>query len=386
MPRWLGTVLFVSTALIIWGGLNFYVYYRVAQCFDLGSRTRLVLKLAFVAFALAYLVGRFVENFVSARVAMPLMWTGAVWMGVFSITLSLLVLFDVWVWLPVWVLRRSAAIGPAIAESIARWGLASVLLTAVVLSAWGARTALAGPRLTELAFSSNTLPASLEGFTLVAASDIHVGDVVTKGYVHRLVEQIEALHPDLVVLIGDLSDEREGGDGSAFRELGSIRAKHGVLAVTGNHEFYSGAERQVRAIQAAGIPVLRQSHKLVDDALVVAGVDDPTFLRGKSHVAASIDQALQDRPRGLPVVLLAHQPLAVEHAAQSGVDLMLCGHTHGGQLPPFQFITGLAYSFLKGRYQVGKMLLYVNNGAGFWGPPIRVFAPPEIVRVRFTRG
>ena len=99
-----------------------------------------------------------------------------------------------------------------------------------------------------------------------------------------------------------------------------------------------------------------------------------------------MEQALKGRPQGLPVVLLAHQPVAVQHAADLGVNLMLSGHTHGGQIPPFQLLTGLAYPFLKGLYEVGSMRLYVNNGAGFWGPPIRVFADPEIVRVTLTAG
>jgi hypothetical protein len=303
---------------------------------------------------------------------------------VFAITLSTLVIFDVWVMLPVWVLKRSAAIAPATGVAIARWGLAAVLTLSISLSAWGARTALAGPKLTDLKLPIADLPASLEGFTIVAASDIHVGDVVTHGYLDRMVHQIDELHPDLVVLVGDLSDERNGGDGQAFRKMAAIRARHGVLGVTGNHEYYSGAERQVDAIQAAGIPLLRQSHRVIADSLVLAGVDDPAFSGGRAHAAASIDQALQGRPAGLPVVLLAHQPLAVHHAAELGVNLMICGHTHGGQLPPFQLLTGLAFPFFKGLYELGATRVYVNNGAGFWGPPIRLFADPEIVRFTLT--
>ncbi|MBI5536903.1 MAG: metallophosphoesterase [Deltaproteobacteria bacterium] len=384
MPRWLAALFFLSTALVVWGGLNLYVYFRVANGFDLGSKARLALKIGFVVLALAYLAGRLLESFVGDKIAAPLLWSGAVWMGVFSITLSMLVIFDVWVTLPVWVLKRSAVLTPAHGTAIARWGLAAVLALSAGLSAWGARTALAGPKLTDLKLPVAGLPASLEGFTIIAASDIHIGDVVTHGYLDRMVHQIDDLHPDLVVLVGDLSDERNGGDGTAFRRMAGIRARHGVIGVTGNHEYYSGAEKQVGAIEAAGIPVLRQSHRVVADALVVAGIDDPAFLGGRAQAAASMDEALKGRPQGLPVVLLAHQPIAVHHAAELGVSLMLCGHTHGGQLPPFQLLSGLAYPFLKGLYEVGAMRVYVSNGAGFWGPPIRVFADPEIVRVTLT--
>lgn len=384
MPRWIGAVLFLGTALIVWGGLNFYLYYRVANSFDLGSRTRLALKLAMVALALSYLVGRIVESFVSETAALAFTWPGAVWMGVFAVTLSALLAFDLWVSLPVWALRKSQAISPATAVAVTRWGMGAVIALSAVLCAWGARRALAGPRVTHLTAPVATMPSSLKGFSIVAASDIHVGDVVTHAYVDRLVQQINALQPDLVVLIGDLSDEREGGDGTAFRALGSIRSRHGVIAVTGNHEYYSGADKQIAAIEAAGIRVLRQGHVVIADAVVIAGVDDPAFGGGRARAAPNVDQALSSRPQHLPSVLLSHQPLAVEHAAQRGVDVMLCGHTHGGQLPPFQLLTGLAFPFLTGEHRIGGMTLYVNNGAGFWGPPIRVFADPEIVRLTFT--
>jgi len=226
------------------------------------------------------------------------------------------------------------------------------------------------------------MPPSADGFTLGVVSDIHVGDMVTHGYLDRLVRQLDEQQLDLVVLVGDLSDERNGGDGSAFDTLAHIHARHGVVAVTGNHEFYSGGEKVVRALETHGIGLLRNSNRVVADAFVLAGVDDPAFLpRGRSSAAMAIDWAMSGRKDGLPVVLLAHQPLAVQHAADLGVKLMLCGHTHGGQLPPFQFLSGLAYPFLRGLHRIGAMQLYVNNGAGFWGPPMRVFADPEIVRV-----
>jgi predicted MPP superfamily phosphohydrolase len=253
-----------------------------------------------------------------------------------------------------------------------------------MMASWGARTALAGPKLTDVKIAIQGLPAALEGFTLVAASDIHVGDLVTQAYLDRMIGQIDELNPDLVVLVGDLSDERNGGDGRAFKKLAGIRARHGVVAVTGNHEYYAGAEGQVRAMQAAGLALLRQGHRVVAGSLVLAGVDDPAFLGGRSRAEASIDRALIGRPAGLPVVLIAHQPLAVHHASAAGVDVMICGHTHGGQLPPFQLLTGLVFPFLKGQYEIGRMRLYVNKGAGYWGPPIRVFADPEIVRITLT--
>jgi predicted MPP superfamily phosphohydrolase len=120
---------------------------------------------------------------------------------------------------------------------------------------------------------------------------------------------------------------------------------------------------------------------VVAGGLVVAGVDDPTFLGGRDKLADAMATAVAGRPEGLPVVLLSHQPLALEAAANLGVGLVLCGHTHGGQIPPFQVLNRIAYSFIRGLHRVGDMQVYVSNGSGYWGPPVRVFADPEVVRV-----
>jgi uncharacterized protein len=382
MPRWLGALAFFGTVVIVWGGLHFYLYTRLASGFDLGARARLILKIAMVVLALLYLVGRLLEGTIGERASWALMWPGAVWMGLFSLVVTALLILDLWVRLPCFILYRSGVLSLATQQAMTRWGVDAAALSALLLSAWGMYRALAGPSVTPLALELAGMPASADGFSIGVVSDIHVGDMVTHAYLDRLVRQLNDQQLDLVVLLGDLSDERNGGDGRAYDALAHIRSRYGVVAVTGNHEFYSGGDRVVQALQAHGIALLRNSNRVIANAFVLAGVDDPTFLpHGRSSAAMAIDWAMSGRRDGLPVVLLAHQPLAAEHAADMGVKLMLCGHTHGGQLPPFQFVSGLAYPFLRGQHRVGDMLLYVNNGAGFWGPPIRVFADPEIVRV-----
>lgn len=382
MPRWLAGLTFFATIVVSWGGLHAYCYHRFAAGFDLNTRARLVFKIVLVVLALLYLAGRFVEATWSSRGALALLWPGALWMGLFALLISCLVSFDLFVSVPAWLLRHAGVLGADFARSIARYGLMVVLVLSLVLGGWGVARALGGLSVTRIAVDMPGLPPSLEGFSLVVVSDIHTGDLVSHQYVDRVAQLIDAQQADLIVLVGDLTDERNGGDGTVLDRLAAIRAKYGVLAVTGNHEAYAGGERLVRTIQAHGIPVLRQEHRVIANGLIVAGVDDPTFLGGRQEVRKAIDLALMGRREDLPVVLLAHQPVAVEHAAAQGVALMLSGHTHGGQLPPFQLLTGLAYGgFLRGLHRVGNLQLYVNNGAGYWGPPIRVFADPEIVHL-----
>ena len=125
---------------------------------------------------------------------------------------------------------------------------------------------------------------------------------------------------------------------------------------------------------------------MVADGLVVAGIDDPTFLGGRGKVGEAVESALAGRPEGMPVVLLAHQPVGMEDAGGQGVDLALCGHTHGGQLPPFQLLNRIAYPFVQGMHPVGGTRVYVSRGTGYWGPPVRVFAAPEVTRFTLRSG
>jgi predicted MPP superfamily phosphohydrolase len=382
MPRWVGALLFFGTALLIWGGLHAWFYFRLAGALDLGTRGRLALKIGLGVLAFAYLGARGLEAAAGHRAALALLWPGALWMGFLSIAICGLFVVEVAVALPAWILKTAGAVNPDAAHSAVRWAVLAALAAAVGLSGWGLTRALPPPLVSDHEVRLAGLPASLDGFRLAVASDIHAGELVTPQRLEGIASAIDAADADLVLLVGDLTDEQDGGDGTAFARLARVRSRHGVLASTGNHEFYSGGPSVLRTLEAAGIRVLRQGHAVVAGGLVVAAVDDPAFLEGgRGAVAAGIDRALDGRPPGLPVVLLSHQPLAVDHASRAGVGLMLCGHTHGGQIPPFQIVTGLAFDFLEGVHRVGDMTVFVSRGAGFWGPPMRVFADSEVVRI-----
>jgi predicted MPP superfamily phosphohydrolase len=387
VPKWLQATLFFATVFVVWGGLHTYLYFRVAGAFALDGRGRLVLKLSLVAMALLYPTWRLVDRYVGTTAGLAMLWPANVWMGLAAMAFTGLLAFDLAVSLPLLVLRHTHVVSPVTTATVSRIGLGGVTLAAFGMAAWGMAVALSGPRLTDVEVRLDGLPRALDGFRVVALSDIHAGELVRPSYLDRVAARVEAAEPDLVVLVGDLSDEPLDRMGASCERLGHVKARHGVLAVTGNHEYYRGGERTVAAMEAHGIPVLRQAHRVVADGLVVAGVDDPSYTeRGRKDMPGLVDAALRDRPPGLPVMLLSHQPVAAAHAAEAGVGLMVSGHTHGGQIPPFQAVTTLAYGYLTGRYEVGRMVLYVMNGAGFWGPPMRIFADPGIVRFTLRRG
>jgi predicted MPP superfamily phosphohydrolase len=227
------------------------------------------------------------------------------------------------------------------------------------------------------------LPASLDGVTVVAISDLHAGNLLGAEWVAARVAQVNALRPDVIVVLGDVLEGHGEPLGELIAALGGLRARLGVWGVTGNHEGYGRREDRARAVELAGIAFLHDSWVEVTPGLVLAGVDDLTRRRrtGESGTAEqAIDKALAGRPPGA-TVLLSHTPWHAERAARGGAGLMLSGHTHDGQVWPFGYLVKTVYPLLGGRYDVNGMPVIVCRGTGTWGPPMRLWRPSEILHI-----
>src|SRR6185503_19439133 len=221
------------------------------------------------------------------------------------------------------------------------------------------------------------LPAGASGYRIVQMSDIHVGPTIGHDFIVSLVREANALSPDLVVITGDLVD----GTVEQLREhvapLAELRAKDGVYFVTGNHEYYSGADEWIAHLATLGIRVLRNERVRIggDDGFDLAGIDDHSAF-GRGH-GSDLPRALAGRDERRACVLLAHQPRGIELADALGVDLQLSGHTHGGQMFPWGFAVRLQQPFVAGLHKLARAYIYVSRGTGYWGPPMRLAAPAE---------
>ncbi|MGW0435275.1 metallophosphoesterase [Micromonospora sp. NPDC003197] len=257
-------------------------------------------------------------------------------------------------------------------------------LTAAGITGYGVRTALAPPQVDRVQIPLAKLPRSMDGLRIATVSDIHIGPLAGRAHTERIVSVINRLDADIVAVVGDLVDGTVAELGGAAAPLRDLRAKHGSYFVTGNHEYYSGVEEWVVEVDRLGLRVLqneRQEIQARGGVLDLAGVNDPAgeglgFAAGPDFAAA-----LGDRDTIRPVVLLAHQPIQVHEAAKHGVDLQLSGHTHGGQMMPFNLLVGLQQPVTAGHATIDGTQVYVTNGAGFWGPPVRVGAPPQVTLV-----
>ena len=318
------------------------------------------------------------ERFYRPPALLWLSWIPLLWMGVLWLTVVMLGVTDGLLWL----LGAGPAEGAARIRAI---GVVGVVAAATVV---GLRAALALPSVRRVEVTIERWPQSLDGFRIVQLSDIHIGPILRREFAERLVAEVDRLAPDLVALTGDLVDGSVRQLREEVEPLGKLSAPHGVYFVTGNHDYYSGLEPWLARISELGIRPLRNERVRIgegDGAFDLAGVDDyrGDWVRGSSE---DLTQALGDRDPDRPVVLLAHDPASFERARVMQVDLQISGHTHGGQIWPFAYLVRLAVPQVAGLLRRGRSQLYVSRGAGFWGPPIRLFSPSEITEIAIRRG
>jgi predicted MPP superfamily phosphohydrolase len=260
---------------------------------------------------------------------------------------------------------------------------ATVVVVVVVLLVWGHFEAMRVPRVKHVDVTIPRLGAGMDGLRVAIITDTHYGPLDRAGWSAAMVERVNELDADVVCHLGDIADGTADVREAQAAPLARVRATHARVYVTGNHEYFSEAEGWLDFMQGIGWETLRNRHVVVErggDALVIAGVDDVTAQgSGLEGHGADVGAALVGADPTLPVLLLTHQPKLVSHAVAAGVDLQLSGHTHGGQIWPFNFLVRLDQPVVHGLSRHSERTqLYTSRGSGFWGPPFRVFAPSEL--------
>lgn len=246
---------------------------------------------------------------------------------------------------------------------------------------YGTYGVLRGPSVQRITVPLAKLPRAAHGFRIAVVSDIHIGPILGRAHTRRIVDTINATSPDLVAVVGDLVDGSVADLGSAAEPLAALRARHGSYFVTGNHEYFSGAEQWIDHVRELGLVPLENARVEIE-GFDLAGVND---IAGETEgQGPDFIRALGDRDRGRAAVLMAHQPVVIHDAVEHGVDLQLSGHTHGGQLWPGNYLAELANPTVAGLERYGDTQLFVSRGAGAWGPPVRVGAPSDITVVELA--
>lgn len=362
-------LIFFSIVLVIYSLINYYIFTKGLQFFSGFTK---IYAFGFWIIVAAYPVGRVLERLYPSLLSTILIWIGAFWLGFMVYFLLFSALTD----LLSLIIRVFHF--PLLSPSVKQLLFYSVLLASsllIVIGHFNARF----PRVKHLDLH---LPVSKQ-VKMVMLSDVHLGTLVGPNRINYIVNRINELNPDIVVFAGDVIDEDVGpvirqNLGNALTE---IKAPLGVYAITGNHEYIGGAKSAVEYLQNHGIKVLRDTSVLIDDNFYLIGRED----RESNRFSNVVRKPLTDITKGLmpnkAKILLDHQPFELNKAVEAGIDLSLSGHTHHGQLWPFNFITKAVFENSFGYLKKGSTQFYVSCGAGTWGPPIRTSSRAEIVEL-----
>ena len=349
--------------------LHAYVVLRAASVPWIARRVSLPARVAVaVGLWLVYLGASLVGHDAGGPIGRPLALFGVTWLTALLLVAVPMVLVD--------LVTGFGLLLPRTAPRLRGWALLAGGLLVVIALVQGLRPPVVSSYEVRLA----GLPAERDGTVIVAVSDLHLGATLGADWLAARVEQVAALRPDAVVLLGDVFEGHGAPDARLLAQARRLSAPLGVWAVTGNHEFHGRTATGDPTLEAAGFAVLHDRSAELAPGLVLAGVDDLTSRRRAGAGADAVARALEGRPAGA-TVLLSHTPWQAEQAAAAGVGLMLSGHTHAGQVWPLSYLVARRYPLLQGRYALSGMTVIVSRGTGTWGPRMRLWRPGEIVRV-----
>ncbi len=369
-------------------GIHVYLWTRLVRPAHLPRRWHIAATLGLVLMFLSIPITT-TSRMYAPGLASTLGWIALPWMALAGLTFVTLIAIDVvrlGAWLGRRVLRQPGPVVPSLSrrQFLTRVTGGAALVVGGGSVAAGMLEARGEHEVVDVEVKLAKLPRALDGFSIVQLSDLHTGMTIDRAFVQRVVDHANRLSPDLIALTGDLVDGKVEALRDDIAPLGQLRARHGVFAVTGNHEYYAGADAWIAEITRLGARYLRNERVTIgvaDASFDLAGVDDYSADGWPGH-GEDLPGALAGRDPSRALVLLAHQPRQVRRAAKHGVDLQLSGHTHGGQIWPWHYIVKVQQGgLLAGRYEHQGTQLYVSRGCGYWGPPVRVLAPLEITRV-----
>ncbi|MGB5990736.1 MAG: metallophosphoesterase [Desulfobacterales bacterium] len=374
--------LFLLIYFSIYGGIHLYAFLKLKRGFALGPPAYLILAIFMILMVISPIVVRISERYGYEALARGLAYIGFTWMGLIFIFISASFFFDIYRLLH--FLARMLTQRPLadFTLSLRNFCTLAILFSCAVVI-YGYFEAL-HIRTEHVTVKTSKIPEKIGRFRVVQISDVHLGLIVGRSRLKRILRQVKDARPDILVSTGDLVDGQMDDLEALTDMFQNIPAKYGKFAITGNHEFYAGLDRALAFTEKAGFTMLRGEGITVSNLLNVAGVDDPARKRYGPDRAASEKALLEKMPREKFTLFLKHQPV-INSESLGMFDLQLSGHTHKGQIFPFNLVTKLYYRMHTGLTKVnGNALLYVSRGSGTWGPPVRFLSSPEVTVIDIT--
>lgn len=363
---------FARRVFIVGSLLHLYIGWRLTGGFEAFPSANWAVAVLLFCSAIVIPVGTLASGFFrKAKTIDCMVLIGGTLLGWFSTVLVLTIARDislVFVEMPSWPLESAVGV----------LGLATLV---TIAGFFGARRTA---RVVDVEVRLERLPKALDGLTIAQITDVHIGPTIKRNYVQRIVDRVNSLGADLIAITGYVVDGRVSRLIKEAQPLADLKARYGAFVVTGNHEYYSGADEWLQAFRDLGLKTLENEHQVIErdgSSLVVGGVHDyKASSVNPDHVSDPV-AALDGAPSEAVKVLLAHQPRSADAAEAAGFDLQLSGHTHGGQFWPWNHFVRFQQPYTAGLHKHGKMQVYTSRGTGYWGPPKRFGAPSEITRI-----
>jgi predicted MPP superfamily phosphohydrolase len=388
MPRWSLFLIFLLVAVTVVTSVHYYLYRRLVVAPQLPLPWSVVVRRALVVLGASIPLSFFAIRLLGVQASRYFVCPIYVWLGLMTLFFFTFLALDL-IRAGAWAVARVSGHEQLLAAPerklllarVAAWTAAAVVLPAAGI---GVVRGLGVPQVKPVQVTLPGLPRQLDGFKIAQLTDLHLGPMRSGDWLAQVVAKTNAQKPDLVAITGDLVDGSVADLAADVASLRSLQAPAGVFFVTGNHEYFNDLEGWMQHLPELGVRVLhnqRVSIRRGNAAFDLAGVDDAAGRRFAPGHGTNVPQALSGRDPTRPVVLLAHQPRVIEAAARHGVGLVLSGHTHGGQLWPFTYLVALSQPYLSGLHDHAGTRIYVSQGTGFWGPPMRLGTTAEITLV-----
>lgn len=373
-------IFFFTLFFTIYFLANWYVFSRGLKALEI-SNFKNTFTWAFWILALSFPLGQFLERGNPNDLFRVVSFAGSFYLVILLYTILMVVFIDFvrlfdgwWHFIPA-SFKSGIFSGKSLFAMVS--GISLLLLVAGHINA-------INPRVNKIEIDVDKKVSGRNTIKAVLVTDIHMGAIIQNGRIQKMVNMINDQAPDIILFGGDLVDHNpipviKKQMGEYFKQL---KPELGMYAVTGNHEFIGHVEVSIDYLTTVGIKYLRDTTINIGGVLTLAGRDDrekPRFSDGQSR--KELDEILTGADRRLPFILMDHQPVEYDKAERAGVDLMLSGHTHKGQIWPFNYLTSVIFENHYGLLQKGKSFFYTSSGYGSWGPPVRIGNRPEIVEI-----
>jgi uncharacterized protein len=369
MARVIYFALFLLLMVLVYFFSHYYIYLRLSKVLNINKKIILV---GIIALALLFFLANFLIRTFDNTLSRAIYFISATWIGVLLFLIIGFALVDL-----IYFISSNSG------KTLDYKTLSFVMLVLVVLISGYALYNARSVKINEVTIKVNNLPNDINNLKILQMSDLHLGAVNSADFMEKLVERSNSLEPDLVLITGDVFDGTTGINEEMVAPLKNLKSKYGTYFTTGNHETYAGLDESVRLIELQNVTVLRNEIKNISGVQLI-GIDYPAsdeFSQNNTELAKLKNQIDKNKTS----ILMYHSPSGLQESVNAGINLQLSGHLHNGQVFPFSLLQRVLFKYVSGQYKIQETNLYVSQGAGTWGPPMRLGSHSEIALITLKR-